>query len=76
MSRRKAVPARPYPYAQDTSDSGRLARIPGQRGRYRVHAFETNPCNGATWWLLYGPVGNQSAQWRHVRTVKLLRKEI
>lgn len=79
--RSAAAPDRPYPYDRDETHAGREARIPGRTGLFLVHAFETNPRNGASWWYLFGPVGpatrdghrkKDAGQWVHVRDIKLV----
>lgn len=62
-----------YPFTRDETHKGRMARIPGRTGQFRVHAHETNPRTGASWWQLIGPVtAGDPGQWVHVREINLV----
>lgn len=74
MRRRDAAaPERPYPFERDLTEAGRMARIPGRNGKFKVMAHETNPRTGSSWWLLVGPwTPGDHGQFVHVRDIKLL----
>ncbi len=64
---------RPYPFERDTTHAGRMARIPGRQGQFKVVAFETNPRTGSSWWQLIGPwTAGDHGQWTHVREITLV----
>ena len=62
-----------YPFVVDVTHAGRMARIPGRRGQYKVIKHETNPRTGAAWWCLIGPqTPGDPGQFTHVREITLV----
>jgi hypothetical protein len=74
MTRRTVVAeARPYPFERDLEHAGRMARIPGRQGQFKVLAHETNPRTGSSWWALIGPqTAGDPGQFTHVREIALV----
>lgn len=64
---------RTYPFERDETHAGRMARIEGRQGQFKVLAHETNPRTGASWWALIGPwTPGDHGQFNHVREIKLV----
>ena len=78
MATKRNIPSDPNPghacpYIQDFTHKGRMARIPGRQGQFKVFAFETSPVTGASWWMLLGPqTAGDPGQFTHVREITLV----